>query len=251
MAGALALAGEGLKTYPQEPRLQQLQATLQRAQGEAQRQQLAAPPRQAPTRPPLPPIPIAVAAAEPAPEIPVSEPPGRKRNLLMMAGAAALLVVLVGGGIYAGLRPRAIVEPIAAPPAKIKVTLRSSPPGSEISVNGAPCGNSSCEIELSPGEYQAEARLADYLPATVSFHVEADQPTAPEIALKLSAIPPLITISTDLAQGSVRLDNVETSKIEGKRNRNSQARAGFAHGIYWEWSIPGVGSFRGFRRRDS
>ncbi|MGD1090625.1 MAG: protein kinase [Bryobacteraceae bacterium] len=227
LPGALALAGEGLNAHPQEPRLHQLQATLQRAQGEAQRQQLAAPPRQRndpqatplpPPRPPLPPIPIAVSAAEPAPEIPArkaSEPSDRKRNLAVL-GAAAVLIVLVAGGIYTRLRPHPAVAPVAAPPAKIKVTLRSSPPGSEISVNGAPCGNSSCEIELSPGEYQAEARLADYLPATVSFHVDADRPTPPEIDLKLSAIPPLITISTDLAQGSVRLDNVEASKIEGR-----------------------------------
>ncbi len=63
--GALAVVAQGLDTYPNEPRLQQLQATLQRAQVEKQRQTVR--PREARESRPAAPVPEASPAAEKPP----------------------------------------------------------------------------------------------------------------------------------------------------------------------------------------
>ena len=268
--GALAVAAQGMETYPNEARLHQLKATLERAQREAQRQ--ARPPRPTvsptsdsppssetppsipeahvsasgqlvpPQRPSVPEETVMLSDTErrhviaelmsarrppemaPAPP-PKSEPayvpkpaaPGSppNKNLLYVGAAAAGVVVLILlGMLYSRFHSRP-VTPAMPVGAKIRVTLRSTPSGAEISVNGAPCGSSTCELELAPGEYRAEARLADYEPATANFTITADQSAATEIKLMLSPPAPLVAISTDLADGNVLVDQAEVAKIQG------------------------------------
>ena len=68
--GATAVIAQGLGAYPNEPRLQQLQATLQRAQAEKQRQTTRIPPRE-PGRP---------LSGAPLTPPPVEQPPASSRD---------------------------------------------------------------------------------------------------------------------------------------------------------------------------
>lgn len=230
IAGALALADEGLRAHPQEPRIQQLRATLVRAQQ-------ASPPREAkpaplaPGLPPLPPIPpsippqgglqgehakpaIGAMPPSPPPRIERHGPRQRKKLSVAILGGAALAMV-VGVELYS-LRRHRPIAPLPPPVStKYKVRLQASAPGAQISVNGQTCGQSSCELELPPGDYRAEASLADYQRATANFHVSAGQKTVPDVNLAMIANPPILTISTDLTQGSVLLNRTPAAQVQG------------------------------------
>jgi serine/threonine-protein kinase len=295
-SGALAVAAQGLASYPNEPRLQQLQATLNRVQDASQRTrdatrptspsvlpvQTGGPPPVQPVAPPAVPPAIKVPATPPpppspqlrmpppppgwpptspsgsgrtgdttttsgsmneetptvfmspvtasgeantgaqaqtpaAPAPPPSSPP-KKPTFSGLQGAlfavAAVLILLLGVAVV--LRKKHAAPPV--PPtaaAALKVNLRSTPSGAEISVNGNPCGTSTCELTLDPGEYRAEAKLAGFLPAGTKFTIAAGQSSIPDVTLTLTAVPPLLSISTDLTEGTVQLDGASAGEIQG------------------------------------
>jgi len=287
--GALAVAAQGLASYPNEPRLQQLQATLNRVQDASQKTQDASRPPTPPVvpvpaggpppvqpvpspaippsiKPPAPPppspqlrmpppppgwrpaspsgsgsgptdstasasggmsdetvlMPTATASGEANPPVqaktPVATPPPppKKPAFTGLQGGlfalAAVLILLLGVALV--FRKKQVPPP---PPAAVTflVSLRSTPSGAEISVNGNSCGTSNCELTLPPGEYSAEAKLVGYLPATNKFTIGAGQSGIPDVNLTLAPVPALLTITTDLTEGTVQLDGASAGEIQG------------------------------------
>jgi eukaryotic-like serine/threonine-protein kinase len=274
--GAMTMATQAITTYPNESRLQQLAATLQRAQAEEQRQSgrtVAAkaassaptvplqmvpqagqtappiePPAAAPdltptvvlsaipgatraagapdldeTRimgeappvtpgPPPPPVMPPPAVTPPAPAAAHRPPSGLFQNRLVQGGlaaAAVLVVLIVAIALIRPSRKSAAIPPV---PGKIRVSLRSNPPGAEIKVNGVVCGSSNCEMDLPAGDYQAQAALPGYESANTPFTVRAGSPA--DVSLSLQPSPPRVTISTDLTEGSVQLDGAPAGQIQ-------------------------------------
>ncbi len=286
IAGALTVVGQGLSTWPNEPRLQQLQATLQRAQAaesqgpkpEPQRPEAAkpapspppAPPPQPMARPsdetlfldatnldetavlrptPKPAPPPQAAAATPAstpkPPAPAvspapgprplatekprapEKPPAPKKpqaaakppryvlptnRILQAVLAAAAVILLVAGGITLSRRFHK-TAPAAAVPGKMHVSLRATPAGAQIKLNGQVCGASACDLQLPAGSYEVQASLAGYESATSKLNVQPGA-TPPEMNLALQPSPPRIAISTDLTEGSVQFDGNPAGQIQ-------------------------------------
>ena len=227
LAGALAIVAQGLITCPAEPRLQQLQATLERAQAEAERQAARESSRSQvpPPIPPLPPEPhetTSIPLPPPAPPI-VSEPPvpvvsSPRSNKLVYGAvvvvAAGLAVLAVGA--YRRLHPKP--APPVAPAQIAKINLRASQPGAALSVDGKPCGSTTCDLQLPAGSYRAEARLDGYEVATAAFQVSAGQDAPQEINLTLAPSPSpsaVVTVSTDLTESSVQLDDGRAGPVQG------------------------------------
>ena len=112
---------------------------------------------------------------------------------------------------------------VEAPPAPVAevflVSLRSSPAGATLSIGGEECGTSTCAVELTSGSYQAEARLAGYLPAVLSFDVTEDDVSKNDTSLApftltLSPLPVMLRISSDLPRGEITLDDEALGTLE-------------------------------------
>jgi cytochrome c-type biogenesis protein CcmH/NrfG len=279
ISGALAIAAQGLASYPNEPRLQKLQAMLQRADAERrgpatttfdgrdllkQTAQTAAPP--VPSAPAAPETAAAVPASEifsagsvqasvPPPAMPAPPtsssalgaapgmppqmaapsappppsarlqpaspaPPARPmdhRKVVLAIGGIAAAVVLVAGGLVYNRSQKKIKPPPPQPAALVKyrVNLRASQPEAELSVNGQACGKSNCDLDLQPGDYVAQARLAGYEPASANFSVSASQNGPLDINVVLHQNPPLLTISTDLTTARILLDQAPAGQLQG------------------------------------
>ena len=140
---------------------------------------------------------------------------GGKRKPAMMAilGAASVLVLL--GGVAWYVRHKKVPPPPPETIVKVKVNLHSTPAGAQIKVNGEVCGTSTCELDLAPGDYKAEATLADYVPAVSNFTISAGQSTLPDVALSLLPPPALVTISTDVNDGTLTVDRDPPARLQG------------------------------------
>jgi serine/threonine protein kinase len=177
--------------------------------------------------PPTPP-PAEPAARTPAP-LPapppsiVPPPPARvvsaQRGGKLAYGATvavASVLAILSVNVYRRVHLRAAAP--VAPPQAVKVGLRASPPGAAISVDGKPCGSSTCDVQLPAGNYRAEARLDGYELATAVFQVSPGQNTPQEIRLTLLPSPSptaVVTVSTDLSEGAVLFDDAPAAKIQG------------------------------------
>lgn len=132
-----------------------------------------------------------------------------------IAGAVAA-AVLVFGVIYlfSGLGGGPAVEVRQA-------EIRAYPPEAEILIDGEPCGTGECSAELEVGSHRATARLAGFEQEFQMFEIESSQArgsakNAPpqRVELYLAALFPSLEVETDLAGGTVFLDDVEVGKIE-------------------------------------
>jgi serine/threonine-protein kinase len=230
--GALAVAAQGLGSYPNEARLRQVQGTLERARQEAQRQAMpprppasstevpAAPPAETPKPPIRTPVPTPPPEpkAEPTPVAPTPPPPRKNAYLYAGVGGGAVVLLLVVASLLHSReshKPAEVQPVVAVAPVKLKVNLQSTPQGAQISVNGSPCGTSTCQLELPPGEYRAEAQLPDYQTVSSNFTISVGQSSVPDVSLTLLPVPPLVTLSTDLTDGAVLLDRVHFAQIQG------------------------------------
>jgi len=180
-----------------------------------------APAAEAPTVVSAKPPSAAAPSAKPPSAQPIDERRGRKPLVYGIAAAAAVLILAIVGIRSQGSK-NSIVPVLpssgssaASTGATIKVHVIAQPQGAEISVNGAKCGVSECSLDLKPGDYRAEASLADYRPASAAFKVEDGQTTAPNVSLTLVPLPPLVTLATDLTAGSVTLDRAEVKQVPG------------------------------------
>ena len=136
---------------------------------------------------------------------------------MLTIGGVAAAVLLVAGGLFYSRSQNKPKAPPAKPAAlgKYKVNLHSSQPAAELTVNGQVCGKSTCDLDLAPGDYVAEARIPGYEPASANFSVNRDQSGPLDVNLILRQTPPLMTISTDLASGKVLLDQAPAGQIQG------------------------------------
>jgi len=160
-----------------------------------------------PERPPVSP---------PAPAKPARRPalPALSSRTLSYgaAGLAIVTVVIVTGVLIAPSRHRAATPVVAA---TFKVMLRSSPDGAAISVNGKPCGASTCVMQLPQGSYRADATMSGYQNAFATFDVTADKGAPAEIRLTLEPPPAQISLSTDLSDGTLSVDGEPRAQIQG------------------------------------
>ena len=142
--------------------------------------------------------------------------PGNKRYLYIGSAAAALVLLALGLGVHNRAKSKPPAPP-AAPIAKVRVTLRSTPAGAEISLKRDAMPRLLKAVNFNSPQANIAPRLdlADYQPAVANFAITADQSAPPEINLILSPPPPLVAISTDLADGVVLLDQAKIAQIQG------------------------------------
>jgi hypothetical protein len=125
----------------------------------------------------------------------------RKGPLLPAAlGASFAIVLVVLGWLFSRSEPAAPAAMLAQP-----VRVESSPSGALLTVDGEECGRSGCTLELEPGPHRAEARLTGYRATLVPFEVH-DGEEIDDVIVTLLPFPPIIRVSSDLAQGAVSLD---------------------------------------------
>ena len=160
-------------------------------------------------------------AAPPPPATPVPPPPkppaaarakgGTPKKLLLGTGAAVLLLVLVALGVTF-MKKKPAPPPVAAP-STYAVVLKSTPEGAEIKINGVACGVSTCTKDLTPGTYQLEAELSGYSPAAMTASI--GQGAAKEYNLLLNPLGPRVALVTNLADGTITLDENPPVPLQG------------------------------------
>lgn len=146
--------------------------------------------------------------------------PALAANVSKLDKKSPLVPAVVGAGLAVLLIPLFLLfsdtdAEAEAPPPILghTVAVTSNPPGAALLVNGESCGTSDCEVTLEPGTHFAEATLAGYRPTMVSFEVGADGVAEP-ILLTLPPRPPTIRVSSDLANGTVELDDETIGQLE-------------------------------------
>ena len=220
---AISVIAHGLASYPNEARLLQLQATLERAKTGLRTAELASP---APPDPPNTQGPASqiltvqmlpgeldtlASTPPPIPPNPTTPSPSARKWMVYGSLATLALAVVIAAGVVALRQKTGTPSP---QPGKFKILLRSSPQGAQISVAGTQCGISTCEMQLAPGTYRAEARLPGYQPAMATFDVKADGTSSAEIALTLLTSSAQLSVATDLGQGSIAIDGAVPSEIQ-------------------------------------
>jgi serine/threonine-protein kinase len=122
--GATAVVAQGLGAYPNEPRLQQLQATLQRALAEKQRQTVRIAPREQPRTATMPAMPAPLLADSP-------QAPGRDDATLELPVAATQIPLAVSPkapeAAQASPQPEVRPEPPISKPATSTAAPRTWP----------------------------------------------------------------------------------------------------------------------------
>jgi len=140
----------------------------------------------------------------------------------IVIGAAAVVVVLVAAVAFVKLTHRP--PPLAAAVSSLALHIHTSPPGATILVNGDTRGVSDLDLNLAPGNYQIEARLDGYQPASTSFDARPGTPNA--IELTLQPTPPAIKLVSDMGSGKVSLDDQPSTDLEGAQWSSQNVRAG-------------------------
>lgn len=138
-----------------------------------------------------------------------------KPNWILIAGGSIIGLLVIGLVIaFSGSGGGAATEVRQA-------EIRAYPPGAEILIDGEPCGIGECSAGLEVGSHRATARMAGFEQEFQMFEIEppakgASIKDAPpqRIELYLTALFPSLDVETDLASGTVFLDNVEVGKIE-------------------------------------
>jgi hypothetical protein len=163
--------------------------------------------------PPRPPAPVAAAAPAPA----VTPPPtpavpagvtGKPSRTALAAVAGGVVLALIGAGVYRIWRHK---TPVVTVPT-VAVTVRTSPPGATVLVNGERRGTSELQLDLAPGTYQIEAQAEGYQSAQAQAEVRSG--TSPAFDLTLQALPVAARIYTDLDAGEVRLDGNALGRLQ-------------------------------------
>lgn len=148
-----------------------------------------APPAAAPRVPPPPPPPVAGTPAGAG----VPRPVARNRTVTYGLIGAGLLIIILG--------VIAIVRSLAPAPVQlVEVQLRTTPPGAAIRVAGENKGLSNLSLNLAPGDYQAEAVLDGFEPATTRFTVLPGTPLTVE--LPLTAWKPVFRLYSEAEEGA-------------------------------------------------
>ncbi|MBE7542132.1 MAG: PEGA domain-containing protein [Bryobacteraceae bacterium] len=151
----------------------------------------------APPPPPVPPKPAPKPAPKPGPKPSLPGSIGQSPKLRYGLIAAGVLILLLG--------IVAIARKALAPsdPGAVQVSIQTTPPGATIRIGGENKGLSNLSLALPPGDYQAEASLEGYEPATTRFRVEAGQPF--NVQLTLDPWRPVFRLYSESEEGSATL----------------------------------------------
>jgi hypothetical protein len=98
--------------------------------------------------PPDPPAPRA--ADPPTPAVEVETPQQGGRRIPRVFWVAAALLLAIGLGLLGGWHLRPFV---AAPPSAVKVSIESTPPGADVSIDGTSRGATPLQLTLPPGDH--------------------------------------------------------------------------------------------------
>ena len=151
------------------------------------------------------------AVASPKGRPPILVSPGSLPKNVIAIGAAVLVVVLIAAIAVVKMTHRA--RPLPAAVTALALHVHTSPPGATILVNGETRGVSDLDLKLNPGNYQIEARLDGYQPASTAIDAQPGTPNA--IELTLQPAPPAVKVVSDIASGKVSLDDQPATDLEG------------------------------------
>jgi hypothetical protein len=129
---------------------------------------------------------------------------GYGRLLPAVTGLAAAVMLTTIGWLSWSMITRSAEGDETPAVVQHRVQIESSPSGATILINGEECGISTCDLKLSPGIYQTEARLEGYRVSTDLFQVLDQEAT--NIRLALRPLPPVVRLYSDIANGRVSLD---------------------------------------------
>ncbi len=135
----------------------------------------------------------------------------RKSLRLVLIAMAVLVLLLTAATTLRSLRSGGSAIATVTWP----VQIQSQPPGASIAVDDTPCGISNCAVDLVSGNHVVTARLAGYLPATLSLGI--DRQTPPErgpVVITLTPLTPVFRVSSSLGRGQVSLDGQPVTQFE-------------------------------------
>jgi tetratricopeptide (TPR) repeat protein len=145
---------------------------------------------------------------EPAPQAPEPEASFRSRVALrrqaLALGAGLMLLLALFAVKLIHRRP--------PPPPLMSVHLRTSPTGATIRVNNQVRGISDLDLDLPAGNFQIDAELDGYQPASTALEVKPGGPNSSDIIL--APILPELTLIAD-TNGEVWLDDQPAVEVEG------------------------------------
>jgi hypothetical protein len=139
--------------------------------------------------------------------------PGRARirprkAIVIGSGALVLLVVIGLGVVKVTTRPKP--KPGVIPE---MATIRTSPPGAVIVVDGKESGVSELALKLQPGTYDIMARLDGYEPAAGALEVKAGGPASLDLRLQPSL--PGLKVAADADAGKIWFDDNPVAEMDG------------------------------------
>lgn len=187
---------------------------------------------------PAPPSALPQQPSRPAATKPLVRPslPGFASKRLKIGGAGVavvLLLVVAWLGIRHGRQ--ASVPPLAA---QVSVRIHTSPPGATIRINNEARGVSDLQVDLPQGNYQVEAQLDGYQPATTSFEAKPGGPNSIELTLQPAL--PAVRLSSDTGTGKISVDDEPPVDLEGALWTLDKMTAG-DHTLKFEGPQGGVG----------
>jgi hypothetical protein len=152
------------------------------------------------------PAPIASPAADPP------KPPEAWRwRLPVIAGSLAGMMLAIP--IMYSLSRKPIGPPTTDTTQGVVARIKTSPAGAQVRLNGEARGVSDLTLNLPVGDYQVDATLDGYLPASATLRAEFGRPN--EIVLPLRPAQQLLRIFSDLDSGTVKLDSTPPQPLEG------------------------------------
>jgi hypothetical protein len=108
------------------------------------------------------------------------------------------------------------IKPI---PLAAEVNISAEPAGAEVWIDGKFEGRAPLRVYVNPGEHRFESRLAGYEPSS-AIAQKFEDGGAGFVRMKLTAIPPVLQVVSDLNSGTLKLDGGRTELIprEGTLN---------------------------------
>jgi serine/threonine protein kinase len=184
-----------------------------------------------PTEPPSPPPPppparAATPAATPAaaPAVPAPAEPAaaaaKPSRAVIVAVVAVVVLVAIAAGVFLLWRRKKQV--VAGP--TVAVTVRTSPAGATVLVNGEPRGTSELQLDLAPGTYEITAQADGYQTALAQADVKLG--ASPAFDLTLQPLPVAAHVYTDLERGEVRLDGESLGQLQEGQFTLESVKAG-------------------------
>lgn len=207
LEGALARVEEGLVAYPNDGRLQRIQARLRKAlqlTGQGPEIQRLAPET---------PQPVPAVTAAPHPPAAERKAPAALYRRWWLAGAVVALSAVLALAVVLLVR-RSARDKAASEPARFPLTIRTEPPGAAVVIDGTIQQQPGVATKLSAGAHQATASLNGYETATERFEIARGGPSGP-ITITLRPVSQTLHLSTDIEGLNVLFDQQLVSDVTG------------------------------------